>query len=168
MRRRFIVTTRNSTETVMVTTKRVTRRGSIEGRVRKPMELKVKQRRQQPTNPKAEVPNPSRRHRHKPTHQTNPVVEKVTRRVVLRLLRRRRGRLGSLTSWPVGNPHPGVTFGPRVSLVLAAAVERDELVVLDESFADRAFLGVRVVVKPTVQARPAEEVAAESDDGVLS
>lgn len=124
----------------MVTTKRVTRRGSIEGRVRKPMELKVKQRRQQPTNPKAEVPNPSRRHRHKPTHQTNPVVEKVTRRVVLR--RRRRGGLGSLTSWSVRNPHPGVTLGPRVGLVLAAAVERHELVVLDESFADRAFLGV--------------------------
>lgn len=155
----------------MVTaTKRVTRRGAVHRRVRKPVELKVKQRRQQPTNPKAEVPNPSSRHRHKPTHQTNPVVEKVTSRIVVlrMLLLRRRGGLGSLTGRSVWDPHPGVTLGPRVGLVLAAAVERDELVVLDESFADGAFLGVRVVVEPAVQARPAEEVAAESDDGVLS
>ena len=52
-------------------------------------------------------------------------------------------------------------------MALAAAVERDELVLLDDSLADGALGGVRVDVQPLVEARPAEEVPAERHNGLL-
>lgn len=76
-----------------------------------------------------------------------------------------RGR--PLSSRTVGNFSPRDVLRPRVDAVLATAIERDELVLLDDSLAHGALRRVRVDVQPLVKARPAEEVPAERHDGLL-
>ena len=83
--------------------------------------------------------------------------------VVVRL----RGGGGPLTGRPARDFHTGHRPCTGCGGVAATAVEGDELPLLNEGLADGALLGVRVDVEPLVEAGPAEEVAAESDHGIL-
>lgn len=83
--------------------------------------------------------------------------------VMIRLGSRRR----PLPGRPAGDLDAGHRPGAGIGGGLAAAVEGDELLLLEAGLADGALAGVRVDVEPLVEARPAEEVAAEGDDGVL-
>jgi hypothetical protein len=78
-----------------------------------------------------------------------------------------RGGGRPLPGRPAGDLDAGHGPRPWSGGGATAAVEGDELPLLDDGLADGALLGVRVDVEPLVEAGPAEEVAAEGDHGVL-
>lgn len=137
---------------------------SIRRRLREPMNLEAQQW-EKPPNGRREsvVPPATAGHRGAgAAHEPRVVVRQMVV-VMIRLGSRRR----PLPGRPAGDLDAGHRPGAGIGGGLAAAVEGDELLLLEAGLADGALAGVRVDVEPLVEARPAEEVAAEGDDGVL-
>uniref|UniRef100_J3L4F1 Uncharacterized protein n=1 Tax=Oryza brachyantha TaxID=4533 RepID=J3L4F1_ORYBR len=135
---------------------------SIRRRLREPMHLEAQQREKAPNGRRESVVPPATAgHRGAAAHDPRVVVGEMV--VVIRLRSSRR----PLPGRPAGDLDAGHRPGSRIGGGLATAIERDKLLLLEDGLADGALMGVRVDMEPLVEARPAEEVAAEGDDGVL-
>lgn len=149
--------------------KRESRGCTIHGGIGKPMELKVEQWWWEETTKscgQCKVPKSRSCHGPKSTQATPKPKTMLVKKI--RFRRRRRSCFRPLPCWAVRDVDTWNGLRSRIGRAFTTAIQRNQLLLLDEGFTNWALLRLGMNTEPFIKARPAEKMTTQSHNRVLS